>query len=230
MTNNVSDALPAIRGRPHWTVRLLPPSSERRFALPSDCFAAISKSHVELRGWDYPHIQDESDSRHGLSYPIVDGWELFVDFMSHHEVWRFTRAGQFIHYFSFWEDEEWTSPTTTFLSIESTIATLTEIIEFASRLTGLADYTPSVDIEITLVGMAGRSLVAGPRRVLRREYVCREPEIPLTLAVPTSNIAASRHQIARDFAREVFDLFTFRVDESILHDIQRNILERRMSY
>ena len=233
MTDTIDEALTGIRQKAHWRVRLLPPSAEQRFRLPSDCFRAVSQSHVELRGWDYPHVQDASDERHGRSFPVVDGWELFVDFLSHHEAWRFTKSGQFIHYFTLWEDEEgagssWRIPEgTKFLSLESTIATLTEVMEFFARLVELADYTPSINIEISLLGTDQRVLKASPSRFLFRDYISHVSEIPLSRTISISEIASSRQEIALEMARDIFELFTFRIDDHVLHDIQRNILERR---
>lgn len=229
-------ALAEIRDGAYWRVRLVPQTVGPRLASQGACFEVVEQSRVSIRGWDYPHTQDREDTRHGLSYPIADGWELWVRFMGHHETWRFMRSGQFAHFFRLWEDTEgapaaWRIPEgTRFLSLESSIATITEVVEFAGRLARIVDYSPALTTRIELVGMQGRRLLAGPNRWLSGDYISHQGTITAERELPATPSGLQSDEAAVDMAIEVFRIFGFDIARHIVQEIRTNVLERRGSY
>jgi hypothetical protein len=127
-------------------------------ALP-DCWKMIEPSVVSLRGWDYPHV-DRSDRANGKDW--IASW---CDFMDHREYWQFFQSGQFAHLFSFREDAQQRNALQTALSqphvevptgekptgcmdIIETLFKLTEIYEFASRLSQKMALEGSISISV----------------------------------------------------------------------------------
>lgn len=219
--------LHAIRGRGHWRVRIVPESAGQRFKLPSDCRDAIAASAVLLRGWDYPHVPIRNDEFH-CQAPVQDGWEGMVDWDRHRELWRLTRSGQFIHYLALWEDHSPEFSQSRILAVSNAVFTLLEVVEFARRLTGAAEYGTSMELEIDLVDVKDRGLkMLDPRRMLDREYTTAETAIELRKALPLPLAQSDARSAARDLAIELFEMFQLELSLHIIDDIQGELVERR---
>ena len=219
--------LDAIRGSGHWRVRILPESADQRFKLPSDCRDAIAASAVLLRGWDYPHVPIRNDEFH-CQAPVHDGWEGMVDWDRHRELWRLMRSGQFIHYLALWEDIAPEFRHDRVLSVSNAVFTVLEILEFARRLTGTAEYGTSIALEIDLVDVKDRELkMLDPLRMLSGEYTTAESALELRKTVPLPLTQSDARSTARDLAIELFDMFQLEVSARIIDDIQDELIERR---
>ena len=108
-----------------------------------------------MRGWPYPHA-NEDRIKNG------DDW-IECECNSHEirEYWRFYQSGQFVHYFSVLEDYVpeaakiaqalgWrpSEKVSGYLEILSTLFRVTEIYEFASRLTQNKVMSPGIYPEL----------------------------------------------------------------------------------
>ena len=168
----------AVREVPHWRV-VFRPGHYNAESIPTlgDCRRIIERTHVSLRGWDYPQLSpDPSESGSGENW--IASWSAF---MGHLEYWRFYQSGQFVHLFSVRESTEkkwreklradaashlapksgldWGS-VPGFISITNTIYCLTEIFEFATRLCEAGVYRGTTSITIELHGISGFVLSA----------------------------------------------------------------------
>jgi len=161
----MNDALlEKIRSKAYWRVNLRPVTlPEVELSLP-DCSAAVERSHVELRGWDYPHISRRNDDQSGYG-PAGDYYEHWIDWEHHIEFWRMYRSSQFLHYRALGEDwEVWTKyhsghpPTPGAVSILGVTWLFTEIFEFAFRLFRNGLYASGVKVSIRLEGAKNRHL------------------------------------------------------------------------
>lgn len=227
------EVLKQIEGGTHWVTRLIPSSTENRFTSVLECFNAASRSAVELRGWDYPHIQPREDRRYGRSRPLNNGWELWVNFMVHREVWRLMQSGQFIHFASIWEDDRSLdqyrqSPTDLILLFENVVYTITEIVEFASRLTTTTSYEPTIQLEIDLRKASGRRLVASPTRWLSGDYRCELETITLRRTLAISDLQSTTHDISNGLIVDFLGRFGFDANPRVIGDLQQALLERRL--
>lgn len=94
-----------IESRGYWRFLFHPVEFEERGLRKTDCYEAVQRNNVTLRGWDYPHVEPPSrgDGR-GLAGVIEDGYESWTDWASHIEFWRYYRSGQFLHYRALGED------------------------------------------------------------------------------------------------------------------------------
>jgi len=139
-----------IKDQPHWRVNFRSLEyNEKIIPRLSDILAIIEKNKLSLRGWDYPHYSSKDSVEYGKNFIAS-----YVDFMGHHEYWRFYQSSQFLHIFAIKEerDKRWREILNSamrshlshldinwenirgYFSITNFIYTITEIIEFATRL------------------------------------------------------------------------------------------------
>src|SRR5690349_1351560 len=97
-----------IQSKAYWRINFRPlVLPETMLSLPQ-CNDLVDKCHVELRGWDYPHMsrRRDVDSDYG---PAGKYYEHWIDWDQHIEFWRMFRSSQYLHYRALWEDWiEWT--------------------------------------------------------------------------------------------------------------------------
>ncbi len=153
----MKELLDKIHSTGYWRVNIRPIIFNEE-VIPNLTIAheIIEQSGVLLRGWDYPHFTNAD---------IINGDDFIessVDFEGHKEYWRLYQSGQFIHHFACREDYEVDpndlsrlsvpapSPSGKYLSILSTLYTITEIFEFASRLAVKDILSSNLSISIKL--------------------------------------------------------------------------------
>ncbi|MCG2795710.1 MAG: hypothetical protein L6427_07610 [Actinomycetia bacterium] len=98
-----------IESRGYWRFLFHPVEFKEDRLTRVECYEAVERNNVTLRGWDYPHVepQGRGDGR-SLAEFIDDGSESWTDWASQMEFWRYYRSGQFIHYRALsedWQDE-----------------------------------------------------------------------------------------------------------------------------
>ena len=91
--------LKTIRSRGYWEVRLRPSVFEpKRIGSLVILDEAVQRARVQLRGWDYPHVDDGEITRH------KDFIQGMFSSGTHHEVWQLFQSAQFVHVFAMMED------------------------------------------------------------------------------------------------------------------------------
>jgi hypothetical protein len=174
-----------VTNHPHWRVNFRPLHFEQEALSLRECISVVERAQVHLRGWDYPHInRKESDKEIASNY--IAQWS---NFMHHIEYWRFYQSTQFIHLFVIEEavNPDWDAQlrshavseirdtnskdrTPAFLSIDNFLYTVTEIFEFAARLTSGGLYQGGLSVSIQLNGIAGFGLSFSSDRIMFNRY------------------------------------------------------------
>jgi hypothetical protein len=221
----MEERLAKIHSTGYWRVNIRPTKFEsERIPSLAKCRDILQTSIVQLRGWDYPHL-DNTETANGQ-----DWVESGCDFLSHIEYWRLYQSGQFVHQFACIEDHEASSAHIRGLEVISTLYTVTEIFEFAGRLAIRGVFSPEAEMSITLAGMEGRKLFLwSPERSLNRLYVCCIPEIAFSKTFTEAEISARASELALDTTVWIFERFNWiEVPRQVLAEDQKRFLERRL--
>ena len=133
--------LKKIQERGYWRVVIRPGEFEKtRVTNRDDLFMIIANRSVQLRGWDFPHVNitDKAVRRFGDDWVEQESrWDRFL------EVWRFHMSGLFVDFFPI--EDEWVDRSELlqpdqdwehgkYLYYVPTIYSFLEIFEFAVRL------------------------------------------------------------------------------------------------
>ena len=222
----------AIRSRGHWRVEITPVDYEEERIDDLGELAQIVPQHtVALRGWDYPHIDTNSPVLRGLDWAGQDtAWQHHLD------SWRVFTNGLFLSMNGLrddWKDrspydspnEDWAPGGA--LGVGDTIYTLTEVFEFATRLSSSPIGATAVVVSTKLVGAKDRALYVDNRGrgSLYRDYHAAIDEIPLQVTVARSALLAEAWDLAAVQARKLFQLFTWDCPLATIHDFQREMSE-----
>ena len=220
--------LDKIRSRGYWRV-VIRPGTFNKNHIPSsaDLFPIISKNSVQLRGWDYPHVDHRQAPKSGPDWVSQDcDWDAEV------EIWRFYQSGLFIHYFAIcgeWRDcsESWPAepgwePGREFHDIPA-VYSLLEVFEFAARLAQSPAGAETMRVDIEIHGIYGR--------ILRSENRLRRPINHRTEIDPwehrwegsQTDLIARPRPLAAEAARDLFSRFGLDVSLDILTQIQERI-------
>lgn len=231
----MKEFLQTIKSRGYWKVLVRPTSFEnKRISSLSDCIKIIEETKVSLRGWDYPHY-GRKGRRSGLDWIGAE-----TDFGVHKEIFRFYQSGQFIHYFSIREDWMMEDPwyegkfkdvkPGSMLSFLSTLYTVTEIFEFASRLVEKNILGDQIYIYIELHGNKDRSLVTLDfNRFLSEGYTSTLEIIPFEETYPASDLLGKSAEIALNYTIWLFEKFQFyNAPRHVLQEDQKKLIEKRL--
>lgn len=230
----MSDILQKIKTRGYWDVNIRPTEFlDNRVESLGRCKEIVQELSVQLRGWDYPHFDNNNPPTSGIDFV-----EQSFDWQDYIEFWRYYQSGQFIHYFGMYEDWQdqrtlWGSGLTNkpgeILSIIGAVYHFTEIYEFACRLALKGYLAKSCKLSITLHGTKGRTLsMLDPRRFLSANYRSALDVIPHDVSVRSENLIAKSAELALDHAVWVFQRFNWdNVGRGVLQEDQRKLIERR---
>lgn len=231
---------------PHWRVNFRPSDyNGNRISSLGDCYKIIEKTKLSLRGWDYPHLSQESSERgHGNNW--IASWSSF---MGHIEYWRFYQSGQFLHLFSVREatepvwkkklledmqshlsyrrDINWDN-VPGFISTTNLIYKLTEVFEFAARLCETGIYKGPVEIKTEIHGIKSFVLTADWNRLWRDYYAASENVLRYHVQVSSDDLLANSTEITLNSIRWFFERFGWMnpSDEAIRRDVD-NLLKGR---
>ena len=233
----MEEILKKIHSNGYWRVNIRPTQYDNsKISNLTEAREIIEKCGVLLRGWDYPHFT-HADILNG------DNWiESQVQFEGHIEYWRLYQSSQFIHHFACREDYEVKeddisylglhsiSPSNRYLSILSSFYTVTEIFEFASRLTQNGIFNSPLTISINLYGMKDRVLFFWERsRHLSRTYKSNFDEITFENEYPLDLIISDSAKLAMKATIHIFKRFNWAHDSDIFFpEEQKKLLERRL--
>ena len=194
----------------------------------------IRDNKVQLRGWDYPHYDINTEINTGIDYV-----EQLSEFLDHIEAWRFYQSGQFIQYKALWEDwfeartaigRQQQSLSNKYLSVTGTVYLLTEIYEFASRLGAKGIFGDSCEILITLFNTKNRKLnTFDSRRHLFAEYKTTLSEIPRSVSLKTTNLLGRSAELSLEHSVWLFQRFNWDdIKPETLKEDQIELLEKRL--
>ena len=221
-----------IREQAHWRTRIEPPTAGRRFGSGLAARDAARAATVRIRGWDFPHLQENSDF--GGSSPVPGGWESWF-LLQPLEAWRIMESGQFIHYVTLRDDAHagsWplgdTPEPSRTMALDGIVLQIAEIMEFASRLAGLSDYRPSMRLTIALNGVRGRRLAAASVRTPPDACAARRDSIRFERTLDAATLAVRRRDHGLDALASVLADFGYEPPGDVLAALQARALERRV--
>lgn len=232
-----------IKQTGYWKVIIRPAVFENsRLSNLEACKTIIQSCKVSLRGWDYPHIDKK-----GITISGNDNIESYCDWPDgdFFEYWRFYQSGQFIHYFSIREDYQIDeeeikkiqrrnlTKSNKFLSIISTLYSVTEIFVFAQGLAIKDILGDTIEISIELGNSEGRELFfwGNFSRHLDRKYICtfRDENLMIKRIIQKEELIANYDKLALDACLEIFKKFNWtQVPRQVFDEDQRKFLQRRL--
>jgi len=233
-----------IMKKGYWKVVIRPQKFDmHRIADIESCVAVIKECQLQLRGWSYPHF----DSKSGIAISGNDNIESYCDWEEggYFEYWRFYQSGQFVHYFSIREDygiredkireiQHWhATDSTKFLSILSTLYSVTEIFLFAQNLMSKNILGESTDIIIEIGDVENRELFFWNSfsRELNRNYICkfREENLIINRIVGKEELMSQAINLSLDACKEIFKKFGWeQVPMQVFVEDQKKFIERRI--
>lgn len=231
----MSELLEKIRSRGHWRVVIRPGTFvEKRVSNISNLHHILQKTSVQLRGWDFPHL----DSRVQTQID-VDWVGQEINWENHLELWRFYQSGQFVHFSGM--DEDWRDQSGIWppdkgwkpgalVYVEDTLFQFTEIFELAARLAMTDAGDEQMRLEIDLRGLKGRDLKFEVRRAgsfYRRILKADIEEMPYKVDLPRIQLVTEPNELALKPTVELFQRFGWDPSLDILRDMQSELLHRR---
>lgn len=210
--------LEKIKSSAYWRVNIRPMKFEK-FKIGSfiEVRDIIKSCIVELRYWDYPH-HDEREIFNG------DDWiQLSCDYKQFIEYWRFYQSVQFLHLFALREDHNPKArefgqrvifrPSIEpkgYVSILSTLFSITEIYEFTIRLAQKDIFDSNIYISIGLFGVEDYQLFFWDQgRILHGSYISRINEIKMESKMGVEELIAKGHNEAIEKTLYVFERFNW---------------------
>jgi len=229
----MSELLEKIRSRGYWKVVIHPATFvDKRVPNIPELYQILQKTSVQLRGWDFPHLDTQTKPR------IDKDWiGQEIDWEYHVELWRFYQSGQFVHLSGMAEDwrnqsrlapppEDWELGLV--LGVERTVFRFTEIFEFAARLSLTGAGEEQVHMEIVVSGLKDRALRVDPanRTPFPSSMKASIKELPYKADLPRIQLITEPRQLALKPAVEVFRRFGWDPNLDLLRDMQDKLLHR----
>ena len=226
--------LEKIHSKGYWRIVIRPTIFDKeRIPTLTKCREIIDDAVVRLRGWDYPYFDNSQIINN------VDSIAIGVEFMHHIEFWKFFQSSQFVHHFACYEDHlekpkfpSYKMDTTSgkYLSILSTLYSITEIFQFISRLISKEILIPKVEVTIGLYDMKDRQLFFGEQsRYLRKAYISNIPEIIFNKTYISEQVLTSAAELAMEATIWVFERFNWlHYSKVIFPEEQKKFLEKRL--
>lgn len=211
----MSDITRRILSAGYWRVTIHPASfREKRVANILALFPIVQKSAVEVRGWDFPHVD-----RHADPVPNLDFIEQETEWEHTAEKWRFYQSGQFAVLRAMpydWRDRSgWWPPDAGWkrggaLGIGDALFQFFEIFEFAARLSNTEAGDDHMRVGVEIGGLRDRALVVDdPRRLgfPRNRNVATIDTFPIDAVHARTDLLANASDLAVAAARELFARF-----------------------
>lgn len=202
---------------PFWQVAMWPieggPNLSRR-----QITNALAGASVLIRGWDMPHFDTAGQAS------FEDGIQSATHWRVHHEAFRAQRDGLFVWRDRMWEDLEGYEGKVDFISV---IWSFTEFLLFASQYASRALEGQTVVLEVVAAGLHGRELVSTrPGPILSQQYTSELAEFRDLRKLSAIELVTDHLSIARDMAREFFELFNWLESAGAIEHWQTRFLNR----
>lgn len=221
--------LQKIRSRGYWKVVIRPTAfEERRIPQQADLYPIVRDNSVQLRGWDYPHVDHSSPPQRGDDW-VGQEYDRGDDI----EVWRLYQSGLFVHFFTIagdWRDRSICSPADEGwdpgreIFYLATLNSFVEIFEFAARLALSPAGAGVMRVHIEMEGLKDRRL-SEQNRAFRFHKNCRFDGERWEHAWegPQADLIAGRRELAAVAARDLFARFGLEVSGVMMRELQKRM-------
>jgi len=212
---NTQEIINKVESKGYSRVEMRPTKFDRlRISTLGEVQKLIKSCIVSLRGWDYPHWNQD------VVQNIGDWVESWVDWRYFIEYWRFYQSGQFIHYFALHEDHmnmEEVLPIcypprpkrVGYLGFLSATYQVTEIFEFAARLANKGMLSPRAFISISLNNIRDHQLVtwSGSRHLPDNYVYSANTPIVIEREISEQELVSKSDEFALDYVINIFERF-----------------------
>ena len=227
----MSELLTSIKSRGYWRVVIRPTTFvEDRIPNLYALQRILEKTSVQLKGWDFPHIDRFRELDQG---PDWVGQEIVWGEIQ--EMWRFFQSGQLIHYFAIPEDwkaadQQLTSDAAreaVWSHIRDFVARFTEIFELATRLTFIEAADDATHLEI-LVGNIQDHRLHLPSLATEAGWipVCQQPSWSCKADFSNLQLVASTNDLASKWAAVFFKCFKPSPTINLIKEAQSEFLTK----
>lgn len=196
---------------PYWQVVFRPEVyNPDRISSLTECMRLVEKTRVQYRGWDFPHLANNSGPGHEFlrGSQWIGSW---ANFLGSIEYWRMYQSGQFTHLSVLREatELEWKEKLHQstkshlcsrqdipwgaipgYVSLVNLVYTITEYFEFAARLSQAGLYQGSLEISLRLTNIKGYVLTTDTNRNWSQYCVANEDEFKKKWNVTTDALIA----------------------------------------
>lgn len=229
-----------IKSKGYWRIEIRPTKFEKlRVPTLGETQKLVKSCIVSLRGWDYPHWnQDTVQNMEDWVESWVD-WEYFMEY------WRFYQSAKFIHLFALHEDYmnmEEVLPRTYpprpvhagYLGFDSTVLQMTEIFEFAARLANNGILGPKAFISVGMHNVRDYQLIALDQTRLHfglfSNYIhASEQPIVIETEIPEQELVTKPDEYALDYMINIFERFQWNnPPRQVFSEVQKKLRERRL--
>ena len=229
----MSEVLNKIRSRGYWKVVFRPTTFvEKRIPNRSTLLSILEKNSVNLKGWDFPHVDSNVEMEKG---PDWIGQEISRDPVL--ELWRFYQSGQFVHYSGMPEDwrpgtNQW-SPSgdgvnRVMLDVASVVLQLTEIYEFAARLCFTQASDSTICLEITVDNIEDHTLILHEVGSETGSLIpqANSPGMQYAIFLSKVEIVAEARELSLSPAVELFKSFQWDPGIDFIRELQSELLRK----
>lgn len=223
-----------ILTRGYWSVRLCPlPYDENRLG-PSigQLKDLLRNATVKIRGWDFPHLDNEAWQNELNSVLNESVWE------THRESLRLYRSGQFTDLsgiiYDWIAESSWIDPHQkelyrgkSLLGIADALYTCLEIVKLASNLALAGKPCLTMQITMELGNIQGRQLYQDYDFKTEWNKRASLQILPLTKVIDAQQLLAEPSNVAVQFATEIFDRFGWSPGEKVIAQVLDEVIMKR---
>ena len=226
----MSEITNRIRSRGYWEISIRPSwFDETRIAL-DQLEDTVLRAVVRMRGWPIPMFDQRVNTLRGTDWI---GQDIDARTVDHLEAWRLFTSGMFTQIrvvSADWRVGADATPVPpgaqSVIEIWEILFYLTELIEFAARISLGPANTSSVVIDVGLHKTALRQLVAGrPERAFHETYIATLPDIEIRREFEREELIARSREIAIDITKDILFAFGFDATNDMLSDYQLELTE-----
>lgn len=227
----MSSLIDKISSRGYWRVVIRPQRFvEKRISQITELHPIIQNTSVQLRGWDFPHLDPHTQTRIDIDWIGQESeWENYL------EIWRFYQSGQFIDITGMhedWYDQRRSIPAAfgdckpgLLLGVGNALFRFTEIFEFAARLAMTQAGDDIMHLEIVVSNLEGRKLLvdSSNRVPMFHDYIASIRELPYQIELSCTELIAAPRELALKPAIELFTRFGWNPSQDELRDYQKKL-------
>ena len=207
----------SIKAEAHWHVVMHPTSfNPNRIPTLKEAWRIIEECSVNLRGWDYPHVDHEN---RGDGSEWISSW---CDFAGEREYWKLFQSGQFAHVFALNEDSRPNAlefalqkvrdlppeaKPSGVIDVVELLYKTSEIFEFSARLAQKLKLDSPISLKIGLMGIGGRMLTKQRAPFWNRPYLASQPYLEYSRELPLDALIGDTPDLAIESALWFFERF-----------------------